>query len=59
MVEVRNIFNHIKSLGYKDKPNYEVIRNNLKSILNSNMEIPPIVFVKTETMMPQLIFQDG
>jgi hypothetical protein len=59
MVEVRNIFNHIKSLGYKDKPHYEVIRNNLKSILNSNMEIPPIVFVATETMMPQVIFQDG
>jgi hypothetical protein len=58
MVEVRNIFNHIKSLGYKDKPNYELIRNNLKSILNSNMEIPPIVFVPTSTMMPQLMFHN-
>jgi hypothetical protein len=45
MVEVRNIFNHIKSLNYKDRPNYELIRNNLKSILNVNMEIPTIVYV--------------
>ncbi len=45
MVEVRNIFNHIKSLNYKDRPNYELIRNNLKSILNVNVEIPAIVYV--------------
>jgi hypothetical protein len=37
MVEVKNIFNHIKSLNYKDRPNYELIRNNLKSILNVNI----------------------
>ena len=37
MVEVKNIFNHIKSLNYKDRPNYDLIRNNLKSILNVNI----------------------
>jgi hypothetical protein len=45
MVEVRNIFNHIKGLGYKDRPDYELVRNNLKSILNCNKGIPPIVYV--------------
>lgn len=25
--EVKNIFSHIQSLGYKDKPNYGFIRN--------------------------------
>lgn len=45
MIEVRNIFAHIKTLGYKERPNYQLIRNNLKSILNTNMEIPPIVYV--------------
>jgi hypothetical protein len=45
LVEVRNIFNHLNSLSYKDRPNYELIRNNLKSILNSNVEIPPLMFI--------------
>ena len=31
--EVRNIFYHIKDLTYRDKPNYALIRNQLKSIL--------------------------
>jgi hypothetical protein len=30
--EVRVIFNHLNSLQYKDKPNYALIRNQLKSI---------------------------
>lgn len=27
MIEVKNIFYHLKSLNYKDKPNYALIRN--------------------------------
>jgi uncharacterized membrane protein len=38
--EVKNIFNHLKSLSYKDKPNYMYIRNQLKSILSKSLEIP-------------------
>jgi hypothetical protein len=34
--EVRNIFHHIQSLGYKDKPNYGLIRSQLKSIYQRN-----------------------
>ena len=34
--EVKNIFNHINSLTYKDRPNYLLIRNQLKSILQNN-----------------------
>ena len=52
MVEVRNIFNHIKSLEYKDKPNYKLIRDNLKSILASKMKVPSIILVPTKTTMP-------
>ena len=39
--EVKNIFHHIKDLSYKDKPNYQLIRNQLKSILQNNQDIPP------------------
>lgn len=38
--EVKNIFYHLRSLTYKDIPNYELIRNQLKSILSKNIEIP-------------------
>jgi septation ring formation regulator EzrA len=38
--EVRNIFNHLMSLRYEDKPSYSLIRDNLKSILNKNQTIP-------------------
>jgi hypothetical protein len=31
--EVKDIFYHIQSLGYKDKPNYNLIRGSLKNIL--------------------------
>lgn len=40
MAQVRNIFDHIKSLEYKDRPNYELIRNNLKSIMADGENIP-------------------
>ena len=40
VTEVRNIYFHLKSLEYKDRPNYELIRNNLKSILGNNEGIP-------------------
>jgi hypothetical protein len=42
--EVKNIFFHLKSLTYKDVPNYAYIRNQLKSILNKNMEVPTNIF---------------
>lgn len=38
--EVKNIFHHLKSLNYKDKPNYSLVRDNLRSILNKNLDIP-------------------
>ncbi len=38
--EVRNIFLHLKSLNYKDQPSYVYIRNQLKSILNRNQDVP-------------------
>lgn len=38
--EVKNIFYHLKSLSYKDQPDYEYIRGQLKSILAKNLEIP-------------------
>ena len=40
LIEVRHIFDHIKSLDYKDRPNYELIRNNLKSIMAKDEPIP-------------------
>jgi hypothetical protein len=43
IVEVKHIFNHLKSLSYKDKPNYALIRNNLKSILSKNLDIPQCI----------------
>lgn len=39
--EVREIFYHINSLGYKDRPNYALVRNQLKNILSRNLEILP------------------
>ena len=38
--EVKEIFYHISSLGYKDKPNYSYIRERLKNIYLRNIEIP-------------------
>jgi hypothetical protein len=52
---VRNIFDHIKSLEYRDRPDYDLIRNNLKSIMACGEDIPhhllggPITF---ESLMP-------
>ena len=40
MVQVQTIFNHIKSLDYKDKPNYQLIRDCLKSIMVQHEKIP-------------------
>jgi len=40
MIQVRNIFDHIKTLDYKDRPNYELIRNNLRSIMAEGENIP-------------------
>jgi hypothetical protein len=34
--EVRHIFHHLMSLKYEDKPDYALIRNNLKNILATN-----------------------
>lgn len=42
--EVRTIFNHLKSLEYKDKPDYMLIKNELRSIYERSMEIPKIQF---------------
>jgi hypothetical protein len=39
LMEVRVIFEHIQSLKYVDVPNYELIRNQLKSIALRNMDI--------------------
>jgi len=39
ILEVRTIFHHIMSLKYEDKPNYGLIRENLKSILTKNLHI--------------------
>jgi len=39
--EVRIIFEHISRLSYKDKPDYELVKNQLKSIAIRNQEIPP------------------
>ena len=36
IVEVKTIFKHLKGLGYKDKPDYALIKNNLKNILCKN-----------------------
>jgi hypothetical protein len=38
--EVKRIFYHIQSLNYKDKPNYALIRDQLRSIYQRNCEIP-------------------
>lgn len=38
--ELKNIFYHLKSLEYIDRPDYELIRNNLKSIVSSKDENP-------------------
>lgn len=40
MVQVRTIFDHIKSLDYKDRPNYQLIRDALKSIMAQHEPIP-------------------
>ncbi len=34
--EVRTIFNHLNSLRYEDKPDYQLVKNCLKSILVNN-----------------------
>lgn len=38
--EVKNIFYHLNSLRYEDKPDYSLIRENLKSILTRSQPIP-------------------
>ena len=38
--EVKNIFYHLKRLKYEDVPDYALIRNQLKSILERNIEMP-------------------
>jgi hypothetical protein len=40
--EVRTIFYHLQSLEYGDKPDYALIRNNLKNILQRSIPIPRI-----------------
>jgi len=37
--EVKLIFNHIQSLGYKDKPNYSYIKLQLQSIYARSIEV--------------------
>ena len=46
--EVRTIFDHLNSLSYKDRPNYELIRNQLKSISIRNTEIPSPIMISSE-----------
>lgn len=38
--EVKKIYSHLISLNYKDKPDYQFVRNNLKSILGRSNDIP-------------------
>jgi hypothetical protein len=40
--EVRTIFYHLQSLEYGDKPDYDLVRNNLKNILRRSMPVPRI-----------------
>jgi hypothetical protein len=40
VIEVKKIFAHLKGLSYKDRPDYNFIRNQLRSILSKNLEIP-------------------
>ena len=37
--EVQTIFYHLKSLRYEDKPDYSLVRENLRSILAKNQTI--------------------
>lgn len=39
ITEVKDIFYHIKSLSYKDKPDYDYVRKRLQSICMSQMSI--------------------
>mmetsp|Transcript_12554 Transcript_12554/g.12349 ORF Transcript_12554/g.12349 Transcript_12554/m.12349 type:complete len:197 (-) Transcript_12554:1194-1784(-) len=38
--EVKVIFDHLNRLQYADKPDYALIRNQLKNIITRNMDIP-------------------
>ena len=38
MSEVHNIFDHLQSLKYKDKPNYNMIRGQLLDILRRELD---------------------
>jgi hypothetical protein len=44
MEEVRTVFNHLKSLNYEDKPNYGLVRDCLRSILQKNQSLPRAFF---------------
>lgn len=48
--EVKNIFYHLKKLNYSDKPDYDYIRNELKTIYLKNQLPHTDMF---EPMMPQ------
>lgn len=37
--EVRTIFTHLMGLKYEDKPNYQLIRDNLRTILINNQGV--------------------
>jgi len=50
--EVKNIFYHIKGLTYKDKPNYHFIRDQLRSILTRNIEIPSNILNNSHNLPP-------
>lgn len=41
--EVKIIFDHLNRLQYKDKPDYELVRNQLKCIACKGQEIPALI----------------
>ena len=50
MPEVKTIFYHLKSLEYADKPNYDLIRCNLKSILGTNESLPQTISLNISSL---------
>lgn len=52
--EVKQIFYHLQSLTYKDVPNYEFIRGQLKSILARNFDIPSNYLNSVQSMNPNM-----
>lgn len=52
--QVRQIFYHLNSLKYEDKPDYQLIRDNLRGILSQSLGLNRQLSTST-TVVPQLI----